>query len=104
MVPHRDFHALLPALLRPGGVYSYFNGLAADNAFFHAVYCALVRAELARLGLEAEFVALPIDASAPEVWAGVKNRYWQLDTYFLPVCSRPERDDDGRAGGGGAGL
>lgn len=86
----RDFHALLPRLLRPGGTYSYFNGLAADNAFFHAVYCALVKGELGRLGLETEFVALPINVTDAKIWEGVRNRYWQLDTYFLPVCSRLE--------------
>ena len=87
--PRREFHELLPRLLRAGGVYSFFNGLAADNAFFHAVYCALVKGELSRLGLVTEFVALPIDVADPKVWEGVRNRYWQLDTYFLPFCSWP---------------
>ena len=84
----RDFHELLPRLLREDGIYSYFNGLAADNAFFHAVYCALVKGELSHLGLETDFVALPINVADPKVWEGVRNRYWQLDTYFLPVCRR----------------
>jgi len=68
----REFHELLPRLLKPEGIYSYFNGLAADNAFFHAVYCNIAKAELAQLGLEAEFVPLPIDCSSPEVWKGVR--------------------------------
>ena len=46
--PDRSFHAEVPQLLRPGGVYSFFNGLAADNAFFHVVCCHVVQAELAR--------------------------------------------------------
>ena len=33
----RDFHNMLPQLLKPDGVYSYFNGLAPDNIFFHMV-------------------------------------------------------------------
>jgi hypothetical protein len=33
------FHAWLPKLLRKGGHYSFFNGLAPDNIFFHAVTC-----------------------------------------------------------------
>lgn len=33
------FHEALPRLLRrPAGVYSFFNGLAPDNIFFHTVY------------------------------------------------------------------
>eukprot|EP00887_Chlorella_sp_A99_P001235 scaffold14.g1235.t1 len=61
-----DFHSHLPRLLRPGGVYSFFNGLAPDNMFFH--------------------LAMPMDASAPEHWEGVKSRYWHLPVYFLPTC------------------
>lgn len=34
----RTFHESVPKLLRPGGVYSYFNGFASDNFFFHMVY------------------------------------------------------------------
>lgn len=34
----RTFHEAVPRLLRPGGVYSYFNGFASDNFFFHMVY------------------------------------------------------------------
>lgn len=60
----REFHNALPRLLRPGGVYSYFNGLAADNSFFHRVYCELVRRELTALGLVTQFVPLPINAAA----------------------------------------
>ncbi len=77
---------MLPSLLRPGGIYSFFHGLAADNAFFHAVYTRIVERELASLGLSTQFVPLPINVSDPKIWEGVRNKYWQLDTYFLPVC------------------
>lgn len=36
---HQAFHAQLPQLLRVGGHYSFFNGLAPDNIFYHAVTC-----------------------------------------------------------------
>eukprot|EP00884_Botryococcus_braunii_P018060 jgi/Botrbrau1/4938/Bobra.0122s0020.1 len=87
----REFHTHLPSLLRRGGIYSYFNGLAADNAFFHLVYCHLVQRELARLGLYTQFIPLPINVSDPAIWEGIRNRYWQLDTYYLPVS---EWDDE----------
>jgi protein arginine N-methyltransferase 2 len=33
-----DFHNYVPQLLaKPNGVYSFFNGLAPDNVFFHGV-------------------------------------------------------------------
>ena len=44
------FFAMLPMLLRPGrGVASYFNGLAADNAFYHAVYCRIAQLDVSSL-------------------------------------------------------
>lgn len=71
----REFHAHLPRLLRKGGIYSYFNGLAADNAFFHLVYCHLVQRELARLGIAVQFIQLPINVADETIWEGVQNRF-----------------------------
>ncbi|XP_031493975.1 protein arginine N-methyltransferase 2 [Nymphaea colorata] len=86
----REFHELLPTLLKPDGVYSFFNGLCGDNAFFHVVYCQLVALELGQLGYSTEFVPLPVKACLEEkVWEGVRQKYWQLDTYYLPVCHIP---------------
>ncbi|XP_008780894.1 protein arginine N-methyltransferase 2 [Phoenix dactylifera] len=83
----RQFHQHLPRLLKPGGIYSYFNGLCGGNAFFHVVYCQLVSLELGNLGYSTQFIPLPVkDCLAEEVWEGVKHKYWQLDTYYLPVC------------------
>ncbi|XP_066367043.1 LOW QUALITY PROTEIN: protein arginine N-methyltransferase 2-like [Miscanthus floridulus] len=83
----REFHQHLPKLMKPGGIYSYFNGLCGDNAFFHTVYCQLVALELANLGYSTQFIPLPVkDCLAEEVWKGVKQKYWQLDTYYLPAC------------------
>lgn len=82
----REFHQHLPRLLKPGGIYSYFNGLCGDNAFFHVVYCQLVSLELANLGYATQFIPLPVkDCLSEQAWEGVKQKYWQLDTYHLPV-------------------
>lgn len=83
----REFHQHLPVLLKPGGIYSFFNGLCGGNAFFHVVYCHLVSLELENLGYSTQLIPLPVkDCLGEEVWEGVKHRYWQLDTYYLPVC------------------
>ena len=47
-----------------------------------------------RQGLATQFVELPINVSDPAVWEGVKLRYWQLDTYYLPVVQHDEDEDD----------
>ncbi|XP_058069955.1 protein arginine N-methyltransferase 2 [Magnolia sinica] len=83
----REFHQHLPKLLKPGGIYSFFNGLCGGNAFFHMVYCQLVSLELGNSGYSTQFIPLPVkDCLGEEVWKGVKQKYWQLDTYYLPVC------------------
>eukprot|EP00271_Cylindrocystis_brebissonii_P006431 TRINITY_DN19226_c0_g1_i1.p1 TRINITY_DN19226_c0_g1~~TRINITY_DN19226_c0_g1_i1.p1 ORF type:complete len:358 (-),score=85.01 TRINITY_DN19226_c0_g1_i1:220-1293(-) len=92
----RHFHDQLPQLLRrPHGVYSFFNGLCGDNAFFHVVYCHLLAREVSnRAGLETQFVPLPIRGSAGSSEDDVaRNQYWRLDTYFLPLCSWPQEEE-----------
>ncbi|KAI4337036.1 hypothetical protein L6164_015496 [Bauhinia variegata] len=90
----REFHQHLPVLLKPGGIYSFFNGLCGGNAFFHVVYCHLVSLELENLGYSTQLIPLPVkDCLGEKVWEGVKYRYWQLDTYYLPVC-QPIEDSE----------
>ncbi|WCJ35525.1 Protein arginine N-methyltransferase 2 [Euphorbia peplus] len=89
----REFHNHLPVLLKPGGIYSFFNGLCGGNAFFHVVYCNLVSLELENLGYSTQLIPLPVkNCLGEEVWEGVKQKYWQLDTYYLPVCQSVEED------------
>ncbi|KAG8377522.1 hypothetical protein BUALT_Bualt08G0041700 [Buddleja alternifolia] len=83
----REFHQHLPHLLKPGGIYSFFNGLCGGNPFFHVVYCQLVALELENLGYSTQLIPLPVkDCLGEDTWEGVKHKYWQLDTYYLPVC------------------
>ncbi|KAG7667230.1 hypothetical protein Ndes2526B_g04267 [Nannochloris sp. 'desiccata'] len=82
----RIWHKELPRLLRPNGVYTFFNGLAPDNLFFHLVYGEIARRELNALGFSVKYDAVPIDASSEEIWEGVANRYWNFTVYFVPTC------------------
>lgn len=85
-------HALLPRLLRHGGRFSYFNGLASHDEFLHRVYCAAVQRHLAGLGLRSSFDPIPVGdrAHAPATWEGAEagRNWWHLATYLLPVCIR----------------
>lgn len=93
------FLEALPRLLsKDNGVASFFNGLCSDNAFFHAVAGEVVRRKLAAAGLECDFVPLPLPRSATsaETWGGVINRYWQLETYNLPVITWREEEEEGK--------
>ncbi|XP_078442760.1 ankyrin repeat family protein [Wolffia australiana] len=90
----KEFHQFLPRLLNRGGIYSYFNGFCGSNAFFHVVYCQLVSLELGNLGYSTQYVPLPVKDCLPEeIWEGVRQKYWQLDTYYLPVCQASDDSD-----------
>ena len=47
----------------------------------------LAQAELASLGFHTRFDVVDIDTKDPEIWRGVKRRYWWGDKYFLPTCT-----------------
>ena len=85
----RDFFRALPRILAPKGVFSFFNGLAPFNPFFHGVACEFVKCELDAIGLDCAFVPLQVDQSAhdAETWDGIKRRYWRFDAYHLPIAS-----------------
>jgi len=88
----REFHQHLDHLLKPDGIYSFFNGLAAStNAFFHAVYCRVAELELLQRDLSTEYVSYSVDEILrEEKWRGVRRKYFVLDTYNLPIVRRAD--------------
>ncbi|KAL3677392.1 hypothetical protein R1sor_027340 [Riccia sorocarpa] len=95
----REFHESLPRLLKKDGRYSFFNGMCGDNAFFHLVYCQIVKLELAGLGIETEFISLPVrKCLEEETWKGIQHKYWQLETYYVPFCYFADEENKGQIG------
>lgn len=101
----RRFMGLLPALLseRPGACFGYFNGAAAAEPFFHAVYCRLAQLDLGALRLPGgsrlrlRFEPVAVDGLAePAAWDGLSSRYWRFPAYLAPLAVR--REAGGRAG------
>jgi len=88
----REFHEHLDHLLKPDGVYSFFNGLAASTTpFFHAVYCRVVELELLQKDLSTQFLSYSVDEILKEEkWRGVRRKYFVLDTYNLPIVQRAD--------------
>ncbi|KAI7867505.1 S-adenosyl-L-methionine-dependent methyltransferase [Spinellus fusiger] len=83
----RFFHDAVPNLLATEGIYTWFNGLGATNQFFHDVYCRVSEVDLRDFGLSTEYVEMLIPtADEKGVWDGVRQRYWVLETYKLPIC------------------
>mmetsp|Transcript_31417 Transcript_31417/g.66931 ORF Transcript_31417/g.66931 Transcript_31417/m.66931 type:complete len:451 (+) Transcript_31417:2-1354(+) len=83
-----DFHELMTKVLqKPEGIYSFFNGLAPDNLFFHGVACNCVKIQLSHLGLDAEFAQCEIQVNEEE-WKDVRRKYWHgRETYYLPIVT-----------------
>ncbi|KAJ2958538.1 hypothetical protein NQZ79_g5891 [Umbelopsis isabellina] len=83
----RNFHDAVPNILNSDGVYTWFNGLGATNQFFHDVYCRISEIDLREMGLSTEYVQMKIPTADEDgVWENVRQRYWVLDTYKLPIC------------------
>jgi len=87
-------------LSKPYGVYSFFNGLAPDNLFFHGVVCYVVKLQLSKLGLDPEFLTCQMTAppdrdtadangnNVNKTWEGIRRKYWHgRDVYYLPRSS-----------------
>lgn len=82
----KEFHDYLPNILAEDGIYSFFNGLAGTNQFFHDVYCRVAEADLSEIGLSTKYEEIDVNALGDEVWQGIKRAYWSLPVYNLPTC------------------
>ena len=81
---HRFFTEALPRLLAKSGRFSYFNGLAPYNIFFHSVYSQLAARDLAELGFVADFTPIEVGLLGADTWRCVRRKYWQYSWYWLP--------------------
>lgn len=77
-------------LLKPHGVFSFFNGLGADREIIYEVYKKLVEIDLNNYGLNCKFTEIEIpkemlqDNDDKSVWDKVKRSYWSCPVYFHP--------------------
>ncbi|CBQ70822.1 related to RMT2-protein-arginine N-methyltransferase [Sporisorium reilianum SRZ2] len=81
----RFFDALPNLLNGPDSRFSFFHGLGATNALFYDVYTRIAELDLRDIGLSTHWHSLT-PAIREEEWAGVKQKYWQLERYHCPVC------------------
>jgi len=82
-----DFHEMMVScLVKPSGIYSFFNGLAPDNIFFHGVACECVRLQLAQLNLSTDFASCEISIKE-DAWKGIRRKYFHNNVYYLPIST-----------------
>ena len=87
----RDFMEHLPTLVRPGGIYSFFNGLCPENIIFQGVACQVIKLELEQMPgsrFETEFYPMSVDCKDASLWDGTPFRYYFRSDYHLPLCRR----------------
>jgi protein arginine N-methyltransferase 2 len=83
----KQFHEHLPNVLKDSSsIYTYFNGLAGTNAFFHDVYNHIADMDLKDIGLDIKYDKIPIDEIGDEVWKDAARVYYNLKTYDFPTC------------------
>ncbi|RKP04301.1 hypothetical protein CXG81DRAFT_8421 [Caulochytrium protostelioides] len=82
----KAFHDEMINHLDGDGIYSFFNGLAGTNPFFHDVACDVAQADLADLGLATHFEVMPVAELGDATWQGLARAYWSLPEYRLPIC------------------
>jgi protein arginine N-methyltransferase 2 len=83
----KEFHEILPNILDENGVYSFFNGLAGTNPFFHDVACQIAELDLQEMGFKVEWQVIDMEALGDDVWKDIKRAYWSLPQYRLPTIT-----------------
>lgn len=82
-----EFHAHVGALVRPGGLYSYFNGVCPESLFFQGVACELITMQLAEAGFDVSYEQMDVPkVTDEETWRNTKFRYYLSSSYFCPVA------------------
>lgn len=76
-------------LLKPHGVFSFFNGLGADRQVIYEVYKKLVEIDLGNYGLQCNFIEVEVPAETMKngddsVWDGIRRPYWLCPVFYHP--------------------
>ena len=67
------------------GRWSFFNGMGADKQISYDVYQKVVELDLYESGFDVEWETVGLPELEAE-WEGVRRKYWNIDSYRLPVC------------------
>lgn len=93
-----ELYDYVVGMLKPRGVFSFFNGLGADREVVYDVYKRLVELDLANYGLQCTFDAVTVpesqlQAHGDSVWSDVKRLYWACPVYYHPTARFMDFDE-----------
>lgn len=79
-----ELYDVIVGLLKPDGVFSFFNGLGADRQLCYDVYKKIVDLDVSNYGLRCDYETLPV---GERNWEEVKRSYFNCDYYYHPRIS-----------------
>lgn len=77
-----DLYDLVVGLLKPEGVFSFFNGLGADRPLCYDVYRRIVALDVHDYGLYCQYTTVPL--TLDQQWHSVKRSYYNCNYYNHP--------------------
>ena len=78
-----DLYDVIVGLIKPEGVFSFFNGLGADRPLCYDVYKKIVELDVSMYGMKCEYTTVQIGSALPD-WKDVKRSYYNCDYYYHP--------------------
>lgn len=81
-----DLYDVIVGLIKPEGIFSFFNGLGADREICYDVYKKIVEIDVATHGMKCEFTTVDITKILPN-WQNVKRSYYNCNYYYHPCIS-----------------
>lgn len=83
---------IIVGLLKPHGIFSFFNGLGADRQIIYEVYKNLLIIDLENYGLNCQFKEFNVPNEKfwnklqdKSIWDDVKRSYWSCPIYYHPI-------------------
>lgn len=81
-----DLYDVIVGLIKPDGIFSFFNGLGADRQLCYDVYKKIVEVDVAMYGMKCEYETISLSDKLPN-WKDVKRSYYNCDYYYHPKIS-----------------
>ncbi|CAB4255995.1 similar to Saccharomyces cerevisiae YDR465C RMT2 Arginine N5 methyltransferase [Maudiozyma barnettii] len=81
-----NLYDIIVGLIKPEGVFSFFNGLGADRPICYDVYKRIVEMDVNNYGMKCEYTTVQIGKQLPD-WSDVKRSYYNCDYYYHPRIS-----------------
>ncbi|AMD20595.1 HDL149Cp [Eremothecium sinecaudum] len=80
-----DLYDVIVGLIKPQGIFSFFNGLGADRPICYDVYRRIVEVDVATYGMDCKYT--DIQLSTLPTWDGIKRSYYNCNYYYHPEIS-----------------